>query len=1346
LAIVVSSAAWCLGAREDARWHLDPGQYSAWLATVSENPSQAPSAAIKVAVAPVVAVTGVEILEPVWRDEPWGGPAPVQAPVARLGIRSSWHGVPFQEILISPVQPSATPDRVRILESCSLRLLPGTEVEPAVIPRLVPNTGDLAAFANPLRAAELKASQAQERRVSPTQAPEAVAPRARISVSQDGIYRMTYAYLVAQGIDPSSWTASNVHMASRGVEVPILVEGPAGGTFGSSNAIVFYGQELSITNRPVWNGGDFTDTNVYWLYADSTPGLRMADVGAAPVSGYATAPSFTSKLHFESNDILDSYDHFRPNGDEWFWLPYLSAPNGSPGPAVTHAVTLPHPAASGFSVTAVLAGLRSFTHGVSIQVNGVSPSSGGSPATWTGKTLGTLNWTFSGALPSSGPSSVALTLAGVPGQTDYAYLDYVELAYERAYTADDNALLMTPPNADATYQCSPFSSAPYILDVSREDSATGLAFPRNLTGAAYDAGLQTSSFQMAADGGVSGRSVCVSSAPRSPDAAAMSSGIDLSSTWLGCDLLIITHPDFHPAGGDAVWQQYLTRRQSSMSVTVVDVQDVFDNFSYGIFDPTSLQTFLGQAAAHWAHVPKYVLLIGDGTYDYKNGMHVSGARNRVPTMMFDDVDDSTYLGRYPSDAWFAGVDGSGFPEMAVGRIPAHSYAELAGVLTKLMAYEDQVLSGTWYKTQLYIADTYTYSWEQEFEIFNNSLIASYGSPPWAYQQLYYHSSPYNGTDSTAFSSAIKAAWPNSALIHYDGHSGFSFWGYHSFFGTADVSLLPAITLPSAPLPFVVNASCYNSAFDEVSTTRPLMEAMILRADGGSVGSTGFSTISYPSDEEAFNGAIYALIFGTSKSRVLGDAVEVGRFALPSTDARDVMGNILLGDPSLSLRLPAPPPPATLFASGGNASVSLSWGAASPVPASYNAYRSADGGLSWVKANTSPIPPTPTTYLDTGLTNGQTYYYYVTSVDASGFEGAPGPTASATPSLAALSVSAISPNIGPLAGAQLVTITGTGFLNGATVSIGGSLATSVAVGPSTSITCLTPAHAAGTVDVVVTNPDAQSGRLPNGYTYSDAAPAPTVTTISPTSGPISGGTSVTVSGTAFQAGATIDFGGTPGTSVTLISSTVLTCLTPSHAAGSVDVTVTNSDHQVGTLSNGFVFAAAPCTLTCTATAPATGQAGTPLSFHGSATPSNCIGQPAFQWAFGDGNSSNEQNPSHAYDSAGTFSWSMTATLQGTSCSEYGSLTVTPAVPLPIITGITKAGDPFRLKVSGGNFHTGCTIKVNGAPVPTTTYKSGALVVAKKGAFLKAMFPAGVPVQITVTNNDDGGVSAPVTFVR
>ncbi len=123
------------------------------------------------------------------------------------------------------------------------------------------------------------------------------------------------------------------------------------------------------------------------------------------------------------------------------------------------------------------------------------------------------------------------------------------------------------------------------------------------------------------------------------------------------------------------------------------------------------------------------------------------------------------------------------------------------------------------------------------------------------------------------------------------------------------------------------------------------------------------------------------------------------------------------------------------------------------------------------------------------------------------------------------VTAISPATGTAAGGTAVTVTGTGFLAGATVSIGGAAATGVTVSSSTSIKATTAAHATGAVNVVVTNSDTQSGTLTQGFTYTAVPnPAPTVAAISPTSGTNAGGTAVTITGTGFLTGATVSLGG------------------------------------------------------------------------------------------------------------------------------------------------------------------------------------------------------------------------------
>src|SRR5207248_559697 len=146
------------------------------------------------------------------------------------------------------------------------------------------------------------------------------------------------------------------------------------------------------------------------------------------------------------------------------------------------------------------------------------------------------------------------------------------------------------------------------------------------------------------------------------------------------------------------------------------------------------------------------------------------------------------------------------------------------------------------------------------------------------------------------------------------------------------------------------------------------------------------------------------------------------------------------------------------------------------------------------------------------------------------------------------ITSVSPNNGPTGGGTSVTITGSNFINGATVSFGGTAATGVTVVSPTSITATSPATlTAGTVDVTVTT---SGGTSPNtaadDFTYNAATP--TVTAVSPNSGNSAGGASVTITGTNFINGASVSFNGSPGTGVTVNSATSISVTTPAHAAG------------------------------------------------------------------------------------------------------------------------------------------------------------------------------------------------------
>jgi hypothetical protein len=165
----------------------------------------------------------------------------------------------------------------------------------------------------------------------------------------------------------------------------------------------------------------------------------------------------------------------------------------------------------------------------------------------------------------------------------------------------------------------------------------------------------------------------------------------------------------------------------------------------------------------------------------------------------------------------------------------------------------------------------------------------------------------------------------------------------------------------------------------------------------------------------------------------------------------------------------------------------------------------------------------------------------------------------------VTVTGVSSNQGPVAGGNTVTISGTDFSSGATVLFGTTAGTNVVVSPATSLTVTAPAGT-GEVNVTVTTADGTSAiNSADLYTY-EAAPA--VSSIRPASGSVSGGSTVTITGSGFVSGATAQFGSTAATSVTVASDTSLTATTPASSStngGLVNVTVTTPYGTSGTSS-------------------------------------------------------------------------------------------------------------------------------------------------------------------------------------
>ena len=173
-------------------------------------------------------------------------------------------------------------------------------------------------------------------------------------------------------------------------------------------------------------------------------------------------------------------------------------------------------------------------------------------------------------------------------------------------------------------------------------------------------------------------------------------------------------------------------------------------------------------------------------------------------------------------------------------------------------------------------------------------------------------------------------------------------------------------------------------------------------------------------------------------------------------------------------------------------------------------------------------------------------------------------------LAAPTVASFTPASGPLVGGTLVTVTGTNFVNGSTTAtVAGTAATNVTVVSATQLTFTTPAHAAGSGTITVTT-NGGTATSTGSFTY---LAAPTITSFTPTTGPYTGGTLITVTGTGFvNGGTTVTLAGTTVTA-TIVSATQLTFTTPARAINTTGTIVVTTNGGTDTSDTSYTYVGA-----------------------------------------------------------------------------------------------------------------------------------------------------------------------------
>ncbi len=202
----------------------------------------------------------------------------------------------------------------------------------------------------------------------------------------------------------------------------------------------------------------------------------------------------------------------------------------------------------------------------------------------------------------------------------------------------------------------------------------------------------------------------------------------------------------------------------------------------------------------------------------------------------------------------------------------------------------------------------------------------------------------------------------------------------------------------------------------------------------------------------------------------------------------------------------------------------------------------------------------------------------------------------------------------------------------------------------------------------------------------------------------------------------------------------TAQNPTHTyagANSYDWTLTVAVGGVTCTKTGTILVSSSCALTCTATVPAGGTVGLPVAFASIATPVNCPGTPAYDWNFGDGSAhSSVQSPSHTYASAGPYTWTLTVSAGGVTCTKTGTVT---AVNPPVITLMKKVTPPFKIVVTGTNLQSGIRVFIDGAEWTSVVYKKSTKIQITGGTSLKIVVPKGVPKTFRFLNPDGGEAS-------
>lgn len=663
----------------------------------------------------------------------------------------------------------------------------------------------------------------------------------KLWVSESGWHRVTEQQLAAVGMNTSKVRPERLQLFSDGIQQAIQVHGAADGTFDPGDAIEFYGE----AKDSLYDHG-----RVYWLIEGDGVGLR---VSVQDESHLKDAPLLDYPATIQRHDRLFYVFGVLNGDDENFFGDLLF---DTPVDLSLSVSSLADGGQDGL-LTLAVQGFTDVPHSVSVRFNGQTIGS----MSLTGAGWHHNELTVPSALLVEGPNT--LTLIPDPAVDAIALFDYARLTYTRQSVADgDRAEVVVPMRQLAE----PLSITGFSTDAIRVIDVTDPRYPIEVLGAHSTSETGHSVTVRAAEPVVEIARDHVLLAVTASNILTPEVSINTPSSWHSesntADMVVITHSDF----AQEVAPLVLLRENQGLQVAVVDVHDLYDEFSFGEKSAHAIRSFLRRAFSQWQVAPRWVLLVGDASYDPKN--YLGFSEDFVPTKLADSNRLET-----ASDDWYVDVDLDTAPDIAIGRLPVSSPAEAATVVTKI------VQGGGAFSADrvMFVADDAS---GDNFASINDRLAAAL--PATANVQTV----AIDDVGASVARASLLGAFTDAVpLIHYSGH------------GTVDTLSNGLLAVSDADglgstQGLVTLMDCLSGMYHE-PLLEGLGEALVNRPNAGPTVVLSSTGITSSREQEALMTAFYDALSAGSVVTV-GEAMNAAKAAV-DPETRNTW--ILIGDPA-----------------------------------------------------------------------------------------------------------------------------------------------------------------------------------------------------------------------------------------------------------------------------------------------------------------------------------------------------------------------------------------------------------------------------------------------------------------